>query len=141
MLGTALLFDGLQFGTDLFHALPLIGTVAQSVVDILISVWAWLTFYVWFKIHGVSFMNAKRFAVLNGGALIEMIPIVNSLPAWTLAVFLLIATTRAEELLEKAGPLGTIASKALAAKTQGSLSVARSQKSEAEKTKKAENSR
>lgn len=101
MLVTTLLFDGLQFGTDLFHALPLIGTVAQSVVDILISVWAWLTFYVWFKIRGVSFINPKRFAVLNGGALIEMIPIVNSLPAWTLAVFLLIGITRAEELLAK----------------------------------------
>jgi len=101
MLTVALLFDGLQFGTDLLHVLPIIGTVAQSVADILISVWAWLTFYVWFKIRGVSFINPKRFAVLNGGALLEMIPVINTLPAWTLAVFLLIGITRAEELLAK----------------------------------------
>ncbi|HBV01338.1 MAG TPA: hypothetical protein DEF00_03025 [Candidatus Taylorbacteria bacterium] len=101
MLATALLFDSLQFGTDIMHVIPIIGTIAQSVADILISVWAWLTFYLWFKIHGVSFMQPKRFALLNGGALLEMIPIVNSLPAWTLAVLLLIATTRAEELIKK----------------------------------------
>ena len=46
-------------------------------------------------------MNAKRFALMNGGALLEMIPILNSLPAWTLTVLLLVGTTRAEELIAK----------------------------------------
>lgn len=64
---------------------------------------------------------------------VKIVPFLGLLPAWTAAVLVLFSTTRAEELLEKAGPIGTIASKALAAKTQGGLSLAHTQKSERER--------
>ncbi len=135
MIAVALGYDGAQIATDYIHMIPVAGTLMQTIIDTLITVWAWLTFFVWFKLQGISFINPKRALALNGGGLLEIIPILNSLPAWTLAVILIIGSTRTEELLEKAGPLGTLASKALAAKTQGGLSVARSQKSEAEKVR------
>lgn len=133
MIAVALAYDGAQFATDFLHGIPAVGTIAQSIADTMITIWAWLTFFVWFKLQGINFTNPKRALALNGGGLLELMPILNSLPAWTLAVLLIIASTRTEELLEKAGPLGAIAAQAVAHKTQGGLSVARSQKSEAEK--------
>jgi len=60
----------------------------------IISLWAWLTFYLWFRIKGVSFMNLKNALKLTGGGLIEIIPFpfLSALPAWTAVVIALIFT-------------------------------------------------
>ena len=119
MIGVAIFYDLLQVGVNLLHGIPILGNIAALLGGFLVTIWAWLTFYLWFKLNGVGFLNPKRAFALNGGFLIELIPVVNALPAWTLAVSLLIATTRAEELLEKAGPLGAIATKAVKAASKG----------------------
>lgn len=107
MITLALFYDLVQFLTEGFFGL-LAGTAILAplatigpVVAFLITVWAWLSFYVWFKMKGVSFGSAKRASAMVGGALIEMLPVINMLPAWTLSVATIIITTRAEEKIQK----------------------------------------
>ena len=76
MIAVAVFFDFLQFILGFIY----LGWAA--------GIFAGLTFYVWFKKHGISFMNWKRFTIFGGASLIEMIPIplLADLPAWTAAV-------------------------------------------------------
>ncbi len=111
MIGVAAVYDLLQAGINLLHGIPAVGTVMALFGGFLITIWAWLTFYVWFKMQGVSFLNPKRFGIMAVCGLADAI--VSALPAWIAAVALIIATTRAEELLEKAGTLGKLATKAI----------------------------
>lgn len=83
MLCVALLYDGGQF---IFNFIP----VAGNLFTIIIDVFAWLTFFVWFKIKGVNFASPKRLMTLCGAGLLELVPVLNDLPAWTGAVALLI---------------------------------------------------
>lgn len=115
MVAVALLFDGLQAAANLLHGIPLVGNLSAIAITGLISVWAWLTFYVWFKLNGISFVSPKRALALNGGFLLEIIPVLNALPAWTAAVVIIFLSTRAEELLEKVPGGSKIAGAALKA--------------------------
>lgn len=74
MIGTAVFFDVLQW------------LMAFILMDWAVGFFAYLTFFVWFRMHGISFMKPKRLLVMGGSALIEMIPVVSALPAWTAAV-------------------------------------------------------
>lgn len=97
-----LLFDGVQAGTDLLHFIPFIGNFSATIATTLMDVWAFLTLYIWLKLHGVSFANPKRGLTMAGTLLVELIPVLNALPAWTASVVIIFLTTRAEELLQKA---------------------------------------
>ena len=79
MVTVAVFFDFLQF---------LLGFIYMGWVAGII---AGLTFWLWFKTHGISFMTPKRFAAFGGASLIEMLPIplLADLPAWTAAVLYL----------------------------------------------------
>jgi hypothetical protein len=90
---TALFFDVLQ--------LLLIFFAVGVVADTFITVFAGLTFFTWFKIHGVSFASPKRLMALGGGWLIELIPFLNILPTWTFAVWYTISTTKIAEVAER----------------------------------------
>jgi len=100
MLAVALFYDMSQVGLNLIGTIPG-GQAITFIGTVLIDVWAFLTFYIWFKLQGVSFVNPKRGITMGGAVLIEIIPILNALPAWTLAVVILFITTRGEEALEK----------------------------------------
>lgn len=89
MLITALVFDGLQ---ALFTFL-LIGVVLNPVV----AIFAWLTFFIWFKMKGMSFGAARGrpggggifqnpLAIIAASFGLELFPFINSLPTWTAAV-------------------------------------------------------
>ncbi len=116
MLGTASFYDLLQAGVNLLQGLnalvPGLGAALVFLFGLPLTIWAWLTFYVWFKLHGVSFMQPKRFAIMSICGFADVV--MNALPAWIAAVALLILTTRADELLAKvaagAGVAGTAAS-------------------------------
>lgn len=82
MVSVALFYDVFQ---ALIQLIPFLGQILSS----LIGVFAFLTFYLWFKMRGLNFATPKRAGLLGGGFLIELIPILNILPAWTLAVILL----------------------------------------------------
>lgn len=75
MVSVALFYDALQW---------LLGWIFMGW---LVSIFAWLTFYVWFKTRGMSFMTPKRLATFGGSFIIELIPIVGDvLPTWTAAI-------------------------------------------------------
>lgn len=95
MIGTALLYDLLQFCVGW---IPFVGQILGWIV----SFFAGLTFWLWFRIHDIPF-NKKRTASLATGVVIEIIPLVNMLPAWTLAVVSMIATTKIKEVASKVG--------------------------------------
>ena len=74
MIAVALFFDALQ------------ALLTFIFMGWLAGIFAGLTFYLWFKIHGISFMKPKRLATFGGTALIEIIPFLSVIPAWTFAV-------------------------------------------------------
>lgn len=82
-------------------------------VNWIISVWAWLTFYTWFKIYGVSFLNPRRGAVLNVGFLLEIFPWLAVIPSWTLTVLLLVLSVRAEDFVKQVAPAITAVAKTI----------------------------
>lgn len=111
LLALAIFFDALQAGVDLMHAIPVVGNAAAIIFTTLIDVWAYLSIWFGFKLAApsISFVSPKRALALNGALLIELIPIINMLPAWTLAVVIIVLTSRAEdtivETLEKTGKM------------------------------------
>lgn len=88
MVSVALFIDGLQIFFE--------GTI---VLPSLIDIFAFLTFYVWFKIHGMQFLTPKRMTYMTGGFILELIPVLNALPALTLTVILLILNFEVKNVL------------------------------------------
>lgn len=94
MIFTALCFDGIQ---TLVGWIPVFGNVLAG----LLSIFVFLTFFLWFKIHGITMTTPKRLTAMLGGGVVEIIPFINILPAWTCVVIYLIGTTKIRELVEK----------------------------------------
>jgi len=91
MIGVAGLFDFLQGILNI----AIIGVILSSFVSIV----AWLTFFLWFKLNGVSFFDsgARKLIVYYGGSFLELFPLLNTLPIWTITVSLMVAIVRAED--------------------------------------------
>jgi len=107
MIGTALLIDSVQT----LLTLVLIGPF----VNWLISIFAWMTFFLWFLLKGVKFTNnPKKIFTFMGGSLAEFIPIIASLPIWTCTITMTILTIKAEKKLKSSlgkkigGPISKI---------------------------------
>lgn len=79
MMVVALFYDLVQFGVNF---IPAIGQIASALVAIL----AFCHFFLWFKMHGVSFVGIKKILTMGAGFLIELIPVLNMLPGWMVAV-------------------------------------------------------
>lgn len=94
MVALAVFFDGTQF---LLNFIPVLGQILNFFVDI----FAFLSFYVWFKTYGITFMTRTRSIAMGGAWIIEVIPILNDLPAWTAAVLIVIGTTKGVEVIAK----------------------------------------
>lgn len=102
MVSVALAYDGIQALFDLLHLIPVVGNIIAAIITALISVAAWLTFYIWLKMHGVHFNSAKRILTMGGGFFLELLPVLNMLPAWTLAVVLIYMTTKMPKMAQVA---------------------------------------
>jgi len=90
MISTAILVDGIQA----FLTLIFIGPF----VNWLISIFAWMTFFLWFALKGIKFTNnPKRVFTFMGGSLLEIIPGIATLPAWTATITITILTIKAEK--------------------------------------------
>lgn len=87
MVVVALFFDGLQW------------LLAFVFMDWLAGFFAFLTFYIWFRLYGIKFSGIKRVATMGGALLIEVIPALAVLPAWTAAVVILVLDMRAKKLV------------------------------------------
>ena len=73
-------------------------------VNWIITLWANLTFWLWFTLHGISFWNGKRFGVAGISNVIEWIPGLSLLPACSAGVLLIWLNTRAEDVLAQVSP-------------------------------------
>lgn len=92
MTMTAYFFDGLQA----FLNFILIGFL----INWIISIYAFLTFYIWFKMKGVRFTTVKNATSFNGSFLGKLIPGLNTIPFWTLSVGLILAPIIAKDAIK-----------------------------------------
>ncbi|MCX6701867.1 MAG: hypothetical protein NTX96_01570 [Candidatus Zambryskibacteria bacterium] len=94
MIFVALCLDGTQ---AIIGWIPIFGNVLAD----FISIFIFLTFFLWFKMYGINMMTPKRFGSMIGGFAVEMIPFINILPIWTGVVVYLIGTTKIKGLVSK----------------------------------------
>ncbi len=96
MIFTSLIFDSIQ---ALFSTIPILGWALSS----LVSLFAWLTFYVWTSIKGWGLSDTvKQMAVQYFIPLIEVVPLINILPTWTLRVVIQLSFLKAEDVVYNA---------------------------------------
>ncbi|MCI0619426.1 hypothetical protein L0Y40_00085 [Candidatus Wolfebacteria bacterium] len=69
------------------------------IVNVVIVPVAWLHFWMWFKLHGVSigFTNPKRLVTTGTTSLIEFIPAISAIPTWIAFVGAQLLFTKLEE--------------------------------------------
>jgi len=96
MIVVAIFFDVLQWAL----AFILMGWLA--------GIFAGLTFYIWFRSKGISFMKPKRLMTFGGTALIEAIPLLSSIPAWTFAVSYLTISSKIKKVVPIANAVSQI---------------------------------
>lgn len=94
MIFTALCFDGIQM---VIGWVPFVGNIVSDIF----SFFAFCTFLLWFYLEGIKMITPKRLTSMIGGGVVEMIPYLNLLPAWTMVVVYLIGTTKIKEITEK----------------------------------------
>ena len=87
MISTALFFDVLQWA------------FAFIFMDWLVSIFAYMTFFLWFLLHGIKFSNPKRLLVAGTSMLIEIIPFVAALLSLTGAVTVIALDTKIKKHL------------------------------------------
>lgn len=108
MVAVAVFYDLVQFALTW-----LLGWIGLGfIVSWLMTIWAGLTFGLWFTLKGASIMSGRRAAALGVGTIIEIIPILNFLPGWTVSVIISLSVTRAEDFLAgSALPIAPLAKK------------------------------
>ncbi|MDB5264978.1 MAG: hypothetical protein JWN64_549 [Parcubacteria group bacterium] len=113
MIGTAILFDAIQFLLTL--------TVIGSLVTFLVTILATIVFALWFALLGESIFkqNAAKKALISMASVItELVPVIDALPAITLGVVALIAQSRSEDRKGKGAEMDPIKARAAARMAQ-----------------------
>jgi hypothetical protein len=100
-------FDLLQFGVNF---IPAVG----QFISILITIFGWLTFFLWFQFHSISIFNGRNLFF----GLLEFIPIVNDLPMFLALVFRTLAAHKEAQIIQSI-PGGQIASTVIDKKMSG----------------------
>ncbi|MBU6430847.1 MAG: hypothetical protein KGJ58_01005 [Patescibacteria group bacterium] len=106
MIAVAVFIDAVQAGVNLMDAIPYVGLILSSVISDGISIFAFLTFFLWFHLAGLKF-NSKIAASTVGAFFIELIPVLNALPAWTLSVTTTLLFFQVKEVADKVAPEAT----------------------------------
>lgn len=94
------------------HTIVFMGTVAlffdalngllnAAVLYWAVTIFAYLTFFVWFLMHGILFWKPKRFLTMGGSLVLEFIPIISILPAITAAVLVVAFDAKLKKVLPK----------------------------------------
>ncbi len=91
MLGVAIFFD---IVIALINLIPAVG----QALSFFAGIFAFMTFWLWFKMNGMKFSSPKKAGAMIGGSIIEIIPVLNALPAWTATILYL---TRIEKIIDK----------------------------------------
>lgn len=94
------LMIGVAVVVDFVQGLLTAGIVGL-IVSTFISIFAWLMFFLWFKLNSIGMLDSgARLAVtIWGVAFIEMIPVINVLPAWTISVAIMLFIVRSEDVI------------------------------------------
>lgn len=70
-------------------------------MDWLVSIFAYLTFFLWFKLKGISFMKPKRLIVAGTSFFLEIMPLVAALPALTGAVVITALDSKIKKIVPR----------------------------------------
>lgn len=90
MVCVAIFIDIAQF---LLNFIPGPGWIIIWIVNAIV----WSTFYIWFRSKGVNFSGTKKSRNLATAFVFELIPILDALPGWTVAITLTIRSVWKEE--------------------------------------------
>ena len=138
MLAVAIFFD-VSLGA--IQLIPVAGSIMASVFNVV----PLTVFYIWYKIEGTSFSNPKKAISFFGASLIEFIPLVNALPAWSAEITYMYILDKKDVILEKAaGAAGGIAGGAsvagkVARFVPGGENISKNLKETSEKAKNIQN--
>ncbi|MBI2097836.1 MAG: hypothetical protein HYT46_02815, partial [Candidatus Vogelbacteria bacterium] len=89
--------SGLMIAVAIIYDLVQIALTWLFIGSWLMTIWAGMTFGLWFTLKGASIISGRRAASLGIGAIIEAIPLLNALPGWTVSVIISLSVTRAED--------------------------------------------
>ena len=90
MISVALFFDVLQIFLDFL------------LMGWLVTIFGSMTFWLWFKTHGYSFMKPKRIAGSLATMITDSIPVLGWL-SWTIAISIFVLKNKAQEVIQGAG--------------------------------------
>ena len=99
MIGVAVIFDLAQAGIELI-SVGFLGWLFNP----LVSIFASMTFFMWFTLNEVSFLKPTKLITMLGTTLIELIPWLNDVPAWTLGVIITLALVYADDIIALVSP-------------------------------------
>lgn len=101
LITLALLFDLLQFLVSFLHVIPWVGNAIAFVVALFITCFAYITFGIWFALLRVDYFTGKKAAVkiltLIGTLGLELMPLIDALPAITAGVITMVLVSRIED--------------------------------------------
>lgn len=103
MIATALFFDGIQAGTIFIYPIPFVGLILGPLIAGGVSFFAFMTFSFWFYLVGMKF-NGKIVSTTVGAFFIELIPVLNALPGWTLSVVLVFVLSKTKKIVAVISP-------------------------------------
>ncbi|MEI6480378.1 MAG: hypothetical protein WCO12_02540 [bacterium] len=138
MLAVAIFFD-VSLGA--IQLIPVAGSIMASVFNVV----PLTVFFIWYKIEGTSFSNPKKAISFFGASLIEFIPLVNALPAWSAEITYMYILDKKDVILEKAaGAAGGVAGGAsvagkVARFVPGGKNLSKNLQETSEKAKKLQN--
>lgn len=101
MLAVAGAVDAVQLATKPLALIPFVGIVIAFAIDAAVSILAGLTFGLWFALRRVNFFSGRRGArkalFVFSGFFLEVLPVINILPAWFLSVWYVIKEVQKED--------------------------------------------
>ncbi len=96
MIFVTIFFDAILLVISLFDLIPVVGWIFGLLIGGLISGFAWMTFFMWFKSKGVEFKSTKHYATWICGFVFGAIPFLDII-AWTVTIAIMIGIIWAEE--------------------------------------------
>lgn len=103
MIIVALFFDGIQALTIYIYFIPFIGLILGPLIGGGVSLFAFMTFSLWFKLSGMKF-DSKIVSTIVGTFFIEIMPILSIFPAWTLSVVLIFILNKTKKIVSTISP-------------------------------------
>ena len=85
MIAVALFFDAIQIGVLWIYLIPFVGFFLAWAISTGVSIFAFLTFFLWFHLAGLKF-NRKIATSTIVTFLIELVPVASGFFTWTISI-------------------------------------------------------